>query len=670
MRNKFLNQFVRIGVAKPAIKVGNPLHNAQGIIHCLQMAVSKNVDILLFPELCVTAYSCGDLFHQQELQQRALEAVTRITNQTIHFPAITILIGTPLAIGNSLFNVVLVIQGGKILGIVPKRSLPNYREFYEMRYFVSGRLIKEKSVLIPELAQLSQNSNGEIPIGLDLLFAARDNKNAVLGIEICEDGWTPIPPGAALSVAGATMIFNPSGSNELVGKADFRRSLVERHSAQNVGVYVYASSGVDESTMDVVFGGHCMVAENGHMLVDTPRFQRNSFVECADVDLGKCIGDRQKMSSYGECTQELTTTYRRIHFNLMPFQKKEVTRLLRPVNSHPFVPSNETDRTNVVDEIFNIQMSGLVTRMIRTGKNKLFLGLSGGGDSTLALLVCLEACKFLGLPATNVETVTLPGLATSRKTRKNVDLLKKATGVSFREVSIVPGSNQRLKDIGHSGDPHINTSYENVQARMRTGILFDIANNEDGLVIGTGTLSEAALGWCTFIGDHASHYHVNIGVPKTLVVYMMRTKAKEYIKSKNKQLKALGKALIEITDKTVMSPELLGTVGGKIEQKTEDKIGFYEVHDFILSEFVRWGSSPEKIFFLAKQAFKGVYTPEKLKWHFRIFYSRFFDNQFKRSFFPDGIKVGSVSLSPRGDWRMPTDADRHMWLAAVDLLEI
>ncbi|MFA6158375.1 MAG: NAD(+) synthase [Candidatus Paceibacterota bacterium] len=638
--------FVRVAAVVPKLKVADTEWNAREILALSKKAAREGSAIIVFPELCITGYSIGDLFHQRLLLDKALVALKSIRDGSAQIPA-TIVVGLPLIIDTMIFNVGAVISGGKILGLVPKTSIPGYKEFYEERWFSSSRDLTSREI---ELF-------GEtVPVGTDLLFRSRENAQCVLALEICEDLWTPLPPSSFHTVAGATIVANLSASNELVGKAEYRRSLVANQSARTVSGYVYASSGVHESTTDVVFGGHAMIAENGMMLSETKRFNRESEIIVSEIDIENCVLDRIKTTSFGESNQELgCREYRTIETNITMGLKDG--NLRRNMSRSPFLSSSAETKRRVTEEIFSIQVAGLAKRIEYSGIDKIVLGLSGGLDSTLALLVAMRTFEKLGLPLKDIRAFTMPGFGTTDRTKSNAYKLAEAAGISLEEISIAPGSTQQFKDIAHDGETQ-DITYENVQARYRTMILMNKANQLGGMVLGTGDLSEIALGWCTFSGDHLSHYNVNAGVPKTLVRHVV-----EHVVESEKN-KAFADTLRDVLD-TPVSPELKKT-GSKISQKTEDIIGPYELHDFFLYHFVRWATNPRKIAFLAAQAFGKDYSENEIKKWLRTFINRFFRNQWKRSVMPDGPKVGSVALSPRGDWRMPSDAEVNLWIKELE----
>lgn len=637
--------FVRVAVIVPKIKVADAEWNAREILALAAKASQDGASIVVFPELSITGYSIGDLFHQRLVLDKALAALKMIRDGSAKIDA-TMAVGLPIVIDNMIFNVAAVVSKGKILGLVPKTSIPGYKEFYEERWFSSARDLKSREITL----------FGEtVPVGTDLLFRSKDNAECTLAVEICEDLWTPLPPSSFHAIAGATVIANLSASNELVGKADYRRSLVANQSARTVSGYIYASSGVHESTTDVVFGGHALIAENGNILAETKRFNRESEIVMSEIDIENCILDRVKTTSFGESNRELGgREYRVIPADITIGLRGKTLR--RNVARSPFLSTRE-NRERVADEIFNIQVAGLAKRIEYSGIGKIILGLSGGLDSTLALLVAIKTFEKLGKPMKDIRAFTMPGFGTTDRTKSNAWKLAKAAGISIEEISIAPGSTQHFKDIAHDGKTQ-DITYENVQARYRTMLLMNKANQLGGIVLGTGDLSEIALGWCTYSGDHLSHYNVNAGVPKTLVRHIV-----EHV-TETIGNKALALTLRDVLD-TPVSPELKKT-GSKISQKTEDIIGPYELHDFFLYHFVRWAAGPRKIAYLAGVAFGKNYSESEIKKWLKIFITRFFRNQWKRSVMPDGPKVGSVALSPRGDWRMPSDAEVAAWIKELE----
>ncbi|MBE6371029.1 MAG: NAD(+) synthase [Lentisphaerae bacterium] len=632
--------FYRIAACVPVVRVADPAFNAEQILSLAKKAAADRASVQLFPELALSAYSCGDLFHNGTLLDGVEQAAERLCRETADLDSI-LAVGAPVRYRNRLFNAALILQHGKILGIVPKTHLPNYREFYEKRYFSSGYGIRNTTV---DFA-----GQTGIPFGTDLLFDAGGDLR--IGAEICEDMWSTVPPSSLQSLASATLLLNLSASNELVGKADYRRSLVQGLSARCVAVYAYASAGVHESTTDIVCGGHCIVAENGAVLLDSERFQRENVFYTADVDLARVSAARLGDSPFADSAA--TTAFP--EFTLVKAVQPpvpELAQIRRTYDRKPFVPASDEQRKTRCREIFAIQTAGLAKRVEHTHAKKLVIGISGGLDSTLALLVCVRTMELLQRPASDIIAITMPGFGTTDRTYHNAVNLCKALGAELREISIAEACREHFRSIGHDEKVH-DVTYENSQARERTQILMDVANSENALVVGTGDLSEIAMGWCTYNGDHISMYAVNCSIPKTLIRYLVAFVADE-------SEKTVRDLLYDVID-TPVSPELLpADEAGRIRQKTEDIIGPYEVHDFYLYHFFKYGAGPEKLLFLAKRAF-GDLPEAKLKDYLNTFLRRFFTQQFKRSCSTDGPKVGTVSLSPRGDWRMPSDASFDLW---------
>ena len=630
--------FYRIAACVPVTRVADPEFNAEQILTLAAKAAEDHASVILFPELAVSSYSCGDLFHQPALLRGVEQAVGRICRETARLGAV-IALGAPVRYRDRLFNAALILQYGKILGIVPKTHLPNYREFYEKRHFSSGYGIRN--------AAADFAGQTAIPFGTDLLF---DADGLRIGAEICEDMWSTVPPSSLQSLAGAALLLNLSASDDLVGKADYRRSLVQGLSARCVAVYAYASAGVHESTTDTVCGGHCLVAENGAVLLDSERFRRENVFYTADVDLDRIRAARLSDSPFGDSAATTDVPeFRIVPAGSLPVPEPEQIR--RTYERKPFVPSSDEQRQARCREIFAIQTAGLAKRVEHAHVKKLVIGISGGLDSTLALLVCVRTMELLKRPASDIVAVTMPGFGTTGRTYNNAVNLCKALGAELREIGIAEACRQHFRDIGHDESVH-DVTYENSQARERTQILMDIANSVGGIVVGTSDLSEIAMGWCTYNGDHISMYAVNCSIPKTLIRYLVAFAAEESTEG----VRAL---LYDVID-TPVSPELLPAEEGKIQQKTEEIIGPYEIHDFYLYHFLKYGAEPEKLLFLAARAFADV-PPEKLEDQLNTFLRRFFTQQFKRSCSADGPKVGTISLSPRGDWRMPSDASFELW---------
>ncbi|HOW22025.1 MAG TPA: NAD(+) synthase [Sedimentibacter sp.] len=629
-------EYIRVASAVPSLRVAEPNYNVKEMIKIAFKAAEQGVKILVFPELSMTGYTCQDLFHQKTLTDECQEALRVLLEETKYLNML-IALGMPVRADSQLFNCAAVIKEGKILGLIPKTYLPNYKEFYEKRWFA------------PACKRISETINlcdQEVPFNEKLLFKD-DISPLCLGIEICEDLWAPIPPSSYHSLNGANLILNLSASNDLAGKTEYRRDLVRLQSSKCISAYVYSCAGEEESTTDLVFSGHCMVAENGILLEEDKIWDGFLY---SDIDLEKLDNERVSLNTFMNKTEK--KDYKYVSFNL---GCSENLRLKRFIDPRPFVPSNPEARDRRAADLINMQATGLAQRMKKINSKKAILGISGGLDSTLALLVTIEAFKKLKMPLTKIIAVIMPGFGTSQRTYKNAHALIGELGVSVREISIKEACLQHYKDISHDIYNH-NVVYENAQARERTQILMDIANQEGGLVVGTGDLSELALGWCTYNGDHMSMYGVNSGVPKTLVRYMVKWYA-DYKTSGQMQ-----KILLDICQ-TPVSPELLPPdKEGNISQFTEQSVGSYELNDFFLYNMIRNGYGPEKIYYLAKIAFKDEYDQDLIYETLKKFYKRFFTQQFKRSCMPDGVKVGSVSLSPRGDWKMPSDASFELWI--------
>lgn len=630
--------FVRVGAVVPKLKVADTEFNCNEIIKQIEIASNNKIQIAVFPELCITGYTCQDLFEQDILLEEAEKSLDKILEYTNNLDIICI-IGMPIKAENQLFNTAVVIQKGRILGIVPKTFIPNYSEFYEKRWFTSSKNANNKEIEI-----LGQ----KVPFGIDLLFKDKANNEICFGIEICEDVWAVEPPSNKLSLLGANIIFNLSASNEVIGKKEYRRELVKMQSAKTISGYVYCSSGVNESTSDVVFSGESMIFENGSCLANNQRFDFESNMIFTEIDTKRLANDRRKNTSFMGNPVDLE--YREIEINI----PDNIESLTREYSKTPFVPEDKKKISEICEEILNIQSYGLAKRLLHTNINKTVIGISGGLDSTLAFLVIIKAYEILNLPKENIIAITMPGFGTTSRTHNNSMKLINEYGATFREINITKSSLQHFEDIGH--DKNIkDVTYENAQARERTKILMDIANKENGLVVGTGDLSELALGWCTYNGDHMSMYAVNASIPKTLVKYIIKWVA-ENSKEECKNI------INDILD-TPISPELLPPdEKGNIEQKTEEQVGPYILHDFFLYHFLRYGAEPKKIYILACKTFKQDFKEEEIKYWLQVFIKRFFTQQFKRNCMPDGPKVGTVSLSPRGDLRMPSDVNYNIWL--------
>lgn len=626
--------FVRVATVSPALKLGDVVANVDVIRTEMQRLAGEGCRLIVFPELCLTGYSCADLFYQRSLLQQALMGVKQLAEANADLGC-CIVVGLPLTVQGRLYNVAAVIADGEVLGYVPKIFLPNSGEFYERRWFSPASTLTD-----------THTDGDGTPVGTDLLFEATDLPGFVLGVEVCEDLWTVIPPSSHAALAGATLLANPSASNEVLGKFNYRRQLITQQSARCLAAYIYASAGAGESSTDTVYSGHSLIAENGALLNETERFSFETRAAIADVDLQRLEHERLRSTAFRDAAA--TQSYSRITFSLGALPNEADPVLQRSISALPFVPPAGADRKAVCEEIFAIQATALARRLRQTRSKTAVLGLSGGLDSTLALLVMIEALKRAGMPREAALTITMPGFGTTKRTKGNAEKLAEALQIPLRTIPIAAAVEQHFKDIGHPPGLH-DVTYENAQARERTQVLMDVANQTSGIVVGTGDLSESALGWCTFNGDHMSMYHVNAGVPKTLVKYLIEWCATELYADE------AGTILHDIID-TPISPELLPLAAdGSMEQKTEDTVGPYELHDFFLFHFVRHGCNEKKIRFLARQAFGDKYAGEVIDHWLTVFLRRFVQSQFKRSSMPDGPKVGSVALSPRGDWRMPSD---------------
>lgn len=638
--------FIKVAAAVPEVRVADCCFNTERIGLLIARAAAAGVQIVSFPELSVTGYTCGDLFHQEILLDEADVQLKTLLYKTASLDILAI-VGMPVLSNGKIYNTAVVFKNGHILGVVPKTHLPNYSEFYEKRWFTSALDITTDAVLL---------CGQKVPFGVNLIFKALSSEIA-FGVEICEDLWTPSPPSGSLAMHGAELIFNLSASDEVIGKHDYLVQLLKQQSARCIAGYIYASAGFGESTTDVVFGGNAMIAENGSLIAVSERFSFDEQLIISEIDTGRLRADRMRITSFTEgATAASSAGYKTISFEL-PEADEVLTRLVHP---YPFVPQ-DNDLDSRCEEIFAIQTSGLAKRVKHTGCTQLVIGISGGLDSTLALLVCAKTFDRLGISRENIVGVTMPGFGTTDRTYNNALDLMCSLGITIREISIRKACEQHFRDINHLPEEH-NVTYENSQARERTQILMDIANQVNGMVVGTGDLSELALGWATYNGDQMSMYGVNAGVPKTLVRYLVKWVADTQMEEHS------ASTLFDILD-TPVSPELLPAyTDGTIAQKTEDIVGPYELHDFFLYYMIRFGFRPAKIYFLAQYAFAGIYTDEIIKKWLIIFLRRFFTQQFKRSCMPDGPKVGSINLSPRGDWRMPSDASSFMWLKEAENL--
>ena len=626
--------YIKVGAFVNKLHLGNPKENAKEIIKGLTEGIKKEVAILLTPELSLTGYTCGDMFLQDKLLKESLNALEKIKEATKD-KDIIVLVGIPLEIDNELYNCATVLENGKILGVIPKTFIPNYNEFYEARWFSSSKNLKRNKInLLGE----------EVPVSTNLLF--RENE-ICFAVEICEDLWTVNPPSNSHAQAGANIIFNLSSSNEGIGKHEYRKNLVSMQSAKTISAYIYASSGPGESSSDILFGGASMIYENGSLLAENKRFTFENNLITADIDIKKLQNDRLKNKRYmpnAKLEENLT----------IPVFLKDSKKLERVYKEYPFVPSNILERKKRSEEILDIASTALARRLMTLNYPKCVIGMSGGLDSTLAFLIIIRALKKLNRDATDILGITMPGFGTTSRTYDNACNLVKEYGGVLKEISIKEACLVHLKDIGLDENDR-SVAYENAQARERTQILMDVANKENGIVIGTGDLSELALGWCTYNGDHMSMYAVNSSIPKTLVRYLV-----EYVKEEETGKK---KEILEDILNTPISPELLPPDKlGNMLQKTESTIGPYVLHDFFLYHFLRYGAEPKKLLYIAINTFKDTFTKEEIKKWLKVFLNRFFTQQFKRNCIPDGVKVGSISLSPRGDLRMPSDMDKTIWI--------
>lgn len=637
--------FITVAAAVPSVKVADTEYNVKQIEDFVAQAEGKGVEIIVFPELSITGYSCQDLFLQQLLIEQSEVAVMQLLDFTRKLDIICI-VGAPVNISGSLYNCAIVIQHGVIVGMVPKTYLPNYGEFYEKRWFSSSKNLQPTDI------RYAGNTVSVVPD--PILFRTSDN--VLFGIEICEDVWAAEPCSNKLTLLGADIIFNLSASDELIGKHDYLMSLLSQQSARTISGYVYSGCGFGESTQDVVYGGNALIFENGTLLAESERFSFKPQLVINQIDVEKLRVERQKNTTFVNCRDNSDVVIK----STGVVQMKDFS-LMRDINALPFIPS-EKDMQHSCNEIFSIQVAGLAKRITHTGCKHLIVGISGGLDSTLALLVCVKTFDKLGMSRKGIVGVTMPGFGTTDRTYNNALSLMESLGVTIREINIAESVKMHFNDIGHDISVH-DVTYENGQARERTQILMDLSNQLNGMVIGTGDLSELALGWATYNGDHMSMYGINAGIPKTLIKYLVRSVADSAVDEKSRE------TLLDIID-TPISPELIpAEEDGTIKQKTEDLVGPYELHDFFLYYFLRFGFRPSKIYLLARKAFDVAdYKDETIKHWLKTFFRRFFTQQFKRSCLPDGPKVGSVSLSPRGDWRMPSDASSALWLKECDAL--
>jgi NAD+ synthase (glutamine-hydrolysing) len=661
--------FLRVSAATPELRVADCRFNASQIVAMLRQAQAEGSGVVVFPELSLTGYTCADLFHHGTLLNDAVEGLRPVLDVTREGFAGVAVVGLPLVVDDQVFNCAAVLHRGNVLGVVPKSFLPNYKEFYEARWFAPAATARSSSVSL---------LGHEVPFGADLLFPASDVEGLTIGVEICEDLWVPIPPSSFQAIAGATLLVNPTASNEIIGKAAYRRQLVGDQSGRCIAAYVYCSCGVWESTTDVVFGGHSIIAENGSLLAEAPRFQRRAVLTTADIDLERLRIDRLRTNSFAAAVlyPGERRVYRKVPFALG--KNPNPPPLRRFIDGHPFVPRGKEELRERCEEVFATQVAGLARRLEHVGKPAVSIGVSGGLDSTLALLVVCKTLDLLEVPRTHVRAVTMPGFGTTSRTRDNAGALMRHLGVSSREIDIRAMCLAEMRALGHRpfgldlegldaeqlneklrslpADNRNDLVFENVQARVRTNLLMNT-----GFTIGTGDVSELALGWCTYNADHMSMYNPNVSIPKTLVKFLVDWAARNEFDGPERDV------LLDIVE-TPISPELLPTDrDGKGIQATEGTVGPYELHDFFLYHFLRYGASPDKILFLAAQAeFSRAYTPDEVRGWLAVFLRRFFASQFKRSCLPDGPKVGTISLSPRGDWRMPSDAVAAGWLARLE----
>ena len=636
-----IESLVRVAASTIKVTVADVDANVEKIKEDIDKAFNNDVDLLVFNELCITAYTCQDLFLQNSLIEKAEKAISDLANYT-KYKKMCVIVGAPIRFKGKLYNCAIVLQNGNILGVVPKINIPNYNEFYEARHFASGKDIISSEINI---------AGRFVPFGVDLLFQNKDYKDFVFGVEICEDLWVAMPPSNFLAARGATIIANLSASNEVIGKSEYRRSLVENQSARLDAGYVYASAGDGESTQDLIFSGHNIIASEGRIIAETKLFENKMII--GEIDLEQIMHERQRKNTV-EIQDDI---------NYIEFEQKKAPKIM---HSHmprfPFVPQDEKSRDERCELILNMQANGLKKRIEHINCKKVVVGLSGGLDSALAILVTAKAMDLLNRQRSDIIAITMPCFGTTKRTKSNAEILASALGTSFMDINISNSVKSHFIDIGQSMEK-LDVTFENGQARERTQVLMDVANKEGGIVIGTGDLSELALGWATYNGDHMSMYAVNASIPKTLVRYIV----KYYADTCNNQ--ALSDSLYDILD-TPVSPELLPAKDGKISQKTEDLVGPYELHDFFLYYILRWGFGPKKVYALAINTFKGIYEKDIVYKWLKNFYSRFFSQQFKRSCLPDGPKVGSVAVSPRGDLRMPSDAKASIWLRELEQIDI
>lgn len=637
--------FVKTACASPRLKVADCKFNAEQIVTVAKEASKNGASVIVFPELSITGYTCGDLFFQRTLQTAAEAQLKQIITETAKLDSL-IFVGLPVPRAEGIYNCAAAIYHGELLALIAKSYLPNYGEFYERRHFTPFQ--QNMNTQFIDFAGFT-----EVPFGTDILIQDEENQQVIIGCELCEDLWVPVPPSSRHILAGAVIIANLSGGNEIIGKADYRRSLVKLHSARSLCAYLYANAGLDESTQDMVFAGHNLISENGSLLAESSLFSSETIY--ADIDVERLCQERRRTTSFGFSANNNTfnSNYVVVQINLN--LEKAGGDFTRYVDPHPFVPSDKDKRTQRCLEVITLQAQGLAKRLRHINCQSAVIGLSGGLDSTLALLITCRAFDLCGIERSKVTAITMPCFGTTDRTYNNACQLAKECGATLKEVRIADAVRQHFADLGHDESIH-DVTYENCQARERTQVLMDYANKTNGIVIGTGDLSELALGWCTYNGDHMSMYGVNSSIPKTLVRYLVQWFAEESEDAKKGQFSAVLKDILD----TPVSPELLPPKDGVISQVTEDLVGPYELHDFYLYYLLRFGFSPAKIYFLAQNANLPYEKDVILKW-LKIFYRRFFTQQFKRSCMPDGAKVGTINLSPRGDWRMPSDAMCSAW---------
>lgn len=644
--------FLRLGAYVPSLRVADADFNVAGIIEGMKQAQAEGVQVLIFPEMAVTGYTIGDLVEQQALLGKAEAGLSAILAESAA-SAMVVVVGMPLVMEQKIFNCAVALSGGRVLGVVPKTLLPGYKEFYEERWFASGRDARADSVKL---------AGQDAPFGTDILFAVRGIPSAIIGVEICEDLWMPLSPHEHQALAGATVLLNISASNEIIGKADWRRTMVASESGRCIAAYGYVSAGTGESSNDTVFGGHTIIAENGIILEESPRLLAKPQLTVSDIDLERLTHDRLATTSFHDAS-EYPMSFRTIETDVTDVTPTILKRTLDP---KPFVPHDPARRAERCRDIFSMQVAALAKKLSGAKLEHMILGVSGGLDSTLVLLVAAKTADYLSLPRTNVHAYTVPGFGTTRRTENNATRLGRALGVSFERVNMTRSCTVQLADLGHRGEVE-DVVFENVQARYRTEFFFNKSNELNGIVVGTGDLTEIALGWSTFAGDHLSHYHVNASVPKTLVRYLISWVADEEMASSPAR-----KVLYDIL-KTPISPELRRPAGDEITQRSEEVVGPFELADFYLYPFIRFGTRPGKILFLANETrkqglFEGQYSLDDLHRWLKSFIQRFFANQFKRTCLPEGPKIGSVSLSPRSDWRMPSDAEPGLWLEDLEAM--